>query len=150
MNYKQLKEVEYLVIHCAATPPGMDIGAKEIDRWHRERGYFQIGYHFVIRRNGIVEKGRDSNVPGAHVRGYNERSLGICMVGGVKQGDVTKAENNFTPQQFAALKELLITLKASHPKAQIVGHRDLQAKDHAKTKECPSFEVADWLNETNL
>lgn len=150
MNYKTLQVVNYIVIHCAATPPQMDIGVKEIDRWHRERGFFQIGYHFVIRRNGVIEKGRDESIPGAHVRGHNHESLGICLVGGVTQADVKVAENNFTPEQFESLRLKLIELKAKYPNAKILGHRDLELKDHAKLKDCPSFEVADWLKQVNL
>lgn len=150
MNYKPLTVVNYIVIHCSATPPKMDIGVKELDRWHRERGFFQIGYHFVIRRDGSIEKGRDENIPGAHVQFHNWESLGLCMVGGVTQTDVKVAENNFTPEQFESLRQKLIELKAKHPHARIVGHRDLLKQDHAKLKDCPSFEVADWLKQVNL
>ena len=63
--------IRYLVVHCAATPPEMDIGAKEIDLWHRQRGWSGIGYHFVIRRDGRVEAGRPLDRPGAHAQGFN-------------------------------------------------------------------------------
>src|SRR5690606_114532 len=78
--------INLLVIHCAATTPLMDIGAKEIDVWHKQRGWSKIGYHFVIRRNGVIEKGRDISEVGAHVEGYNKNSIGICMVGGIDSG----------------------------------------------------------------
>lgn len=128
----------------------MDVGAVEIDRWHRERGFFQIGYHKVIRRGGTVEDGRDETIPGAHARGYNERSLAVCLVGGVTKADITKAENNFTAAQFASLRTLLQKWHAQYPKAEIVGHRDLLLKDHAKLKDCPSFDVKTWLQENPL
>lgn len=140
MNYKPLKSVDFIVVHCAATPPTMDIGVKEIDRWHRERGFFSIGYHWVIRRNGMTEDGRDSLIPGAHARGYNERSLAICLVGGCKKvGDKLVAENNFTEDQFATLQAKLTELTAKFPNAKVIGHRDVEPN-----KDCPSFDVQAW------
>jgi N-acetylmuramoyl-L-alanine amidase len=141
MNYKSLKTVDYIFVHCAATPPDVDIGAKEIDRWHRERGFFQIGYHWVIRRNGMTENGRDPTIPGAHCRGYNERSLAICLVGGCKRnGKVLVPENNFTDDQFVTLAEKLKELHAKFPNAKIVGHNEFDPG-----KACPSFDVQQWL-----
>lgn len=99
-----------LVVHCAATKARMDIGAAEIRRWHKEKGWADIGYHYVIRRNGVLEVGRDESTVGAHAVGHNARSIGICLVGGIdEQGH---AENNFTPAQFAALRRLLVRLAA--------------------------------------
>ena len=66
------KDTDYIVIHCSATKPSMDhVDAKEIDRWHRQRGWRKIGYHWVIRRDGIVEEGRELGEVGAHARGFN-------------------------------------------------------------------------------
>lgn len=146
-TYKALNasKVEYLVIHCAATRPSMDVGVAEIRKWHLQRGFFDIGYHYVIRRDGTVEKGRMDNVPGAHVEGYNGKSLGICLVGGVSQDDINVAENNFTDAQFATLRTQLHILKQSYPNAKIVGHRDLN-----KGKACPSFDVKEWLADNPL
>ena len=64
-----------------------DIGAKDIDRWHRERGWLKIGYGKVIRRNGEVEQGRGDNAIQAHVKGYNHCSYGLCLVGGALEED---------------------------------------------------------------
>ena len=136
MNYKPMKEIEYLVVHCAATPSTMDIGVKEITKWHIERGFFTIGYHFVIRRDGDVESGRPMDRPGAHARGYNERSIGICLVGGTKKDGKT-VENNFTPAQFHALAILLRQLTELYPNAEVLGHRNLPGVN----KGCPSFDV---------
>lgn len=146
MNYKPLKSVDYLFVHCAATPPDIDIGVKEINLWHRKQGWFQIGYHWVIRRNGVIEIGRDSAIPGAHCRGYNERSLAICLVGGVKRAaGKFVTENNFTPEQFAALTKKLKELRMLHPNAKIVGHREFDAG-----KDCPSFDVQAWVAEIGI
>ncbi|AWB77265.1 TPA: N-acetylmuramoyl-L-alanine amidase [Stenotrophomonas maltophilia] len=147
-TYKSLdpSRVQFIVVHCAATRPSMDVGVAEIRRWHLQRGFFDIGYHFVIRRDGTVEKGRNLDVPGAHVEGYNGRSVGVCMVGGVSEHDVNVPENNFTPAQFDALRKLLGELRRDHfPHAQIVGHHDLN-----KGKACPSFDVKDWLNHNTI
>lgn len=161
MNYKPIASVDFLVVHCSATTPDMDVGAKEIERWHKEQGYFAIGYHYVIRRNGAVEKGRPNDQPGAHVAGHNHNSLGICMVGGVKWIDLNRngkrevnelnAESNFTPEQFDALHKLLHELHAKHPSAEILGHRDIERRDGKKyTKACPSFDVPFWLENRPL
>jgi N-acetylmuramoyl-L-alanine amidase len=134
------KKTDLIVVHCAATTPEMDIGVKEIDKWHRDRGWKGCGYHIVIRRNGVREIGRHIDAVGAHVEGYNAVSVGVCLVGGInKQG---KAENNFTKEQYEALWEVIQILKNQFPKAEVVGHRDLNAG-----KECPSFDVKRWYAE---
>lgn len=138
VKFKTRETTKYLVVHCAATKPSMNIGLREIRQWHRERGWLDIGYHFVIRRDGTVEQGRPQDVIGAHVEGHNYESLGICLVGGIDASG--KPENNFTQSQFASLRILLAQLKGDYPSAQIVGHRDLDPK-----KACPSFDVASWL-----
>ncbi len=132
----------HIVVHCSATRAEQDIGRAEIERWHRQRGFLGIGYHYVIRRNGVVEVGRPEDTIGAHVQGHNRTTLGICMVGGVNANDITKAENNYTPEQFAALKELLLRLRAKYPTAEIVGHRDFPNV----AKACPSFDVKEWVS----
>jgi N-acetylmuramoyl-L-alanine amidase len=133
----------------------MDIGTNEIRLWHTApppagRGWQDIGYHFVIRRNGVVEDGRDTDGDGdifeeigAHTVGYNANSIGICMVGGVaKDGKTT--ENNFTQEQWKALPRLLRAIRARFPAATIHGHREFAAKD------CPSFCVQTYLKENPL
>lgn len=137
--WKTIQEVKFLVVHCSATRAALDIGKKEIDQWHRQQGWLEIGYHFVIRRNGNVETGRPVDRPGAHARGFNHLSLGICMVGGVAANG-KDAENNFTPEQFASLTKLLHELKQKSPNAEVLGHRDLPNVHKA----CPSFDVREW------
>lgn len=133
------KKTDYIVIHCSATRPEMNIGVNEIDQWHKDRGFSMIGYADVIRRNGTIEQGRDINAVGAHVKGYNDISVGICLVGGVDKKN--RAENNFTSEQFKALKSLLRFYKVKFPKAMIIGHNELD-----RNKDCPSFNVQEWLN----
>lgn len=133
-------KTDLIVVHCSATRPMMDIGAKEIRRWHKELGWEDIGYHFVIRRNGEVEKGRRVDAVGSHAKGYNDRSIGICLVGGVDQDNFLKAKDNFTLDQMNALYWLLEDLHKQYPDAKVLGHRDLP---NVK-KECPSFDVRKW------
>lgn len=126
--------IKLIVVHCAATPPDMDIGANEIRKWHTDKGWSDIGYHYVIRRNGDVETGRPESVKGAHVYGYNTNSLGVCMVGGVDAKN--KPDANFTANQYAALERTLHSLTAKYPDAEVAGHRDFDSG-----KACPSFDV---------
>lgn len=134
--------VKYIVIHCSATPPNVKVDRSVIDRWHRERGFLKIGYHFVIKRDGTVEEGRKLTEIGAHVEGYNAQSIGICMAGGCKKGEKVALvpDNNFTNEQWASLAALVKKLKPQFPSAAIVGHRDLNPN-----KACPSFDVKAWL-----
>tara|TARA_E500000318_G_scaffold104021_1_gene109614 strand:- start:868 stop:1365 length:498 start_codon:yes stop_codon:yes gene_type:complete len=134
------EQTKYIVLHCSATPPNMDIGAKEIDRWHRERGWLKIGYGKVIRRNGTVEQGRADDDVQAHVKGYNHCSYGVCIVGGSNEHDIKLAEDNFTAEQWESLKKVLEELLEKYPDAQIVGHYML---DERKT--CPNFNVREYL-----
>lgn len=130
---------ETIFVHCSATKPSMDIDAKEIDRWHRERGFLKIGYHFVIKRDGTKETGRDLMEAGAHVKGHNHKSIGLCLIGGVSEFDVNVADNNFTNEQFLTLKNLLNDLKEQFPGIVIKGHNEVSSKA------CPSFDVQAWL-----
>ena len=115
----------------------MDIGAAWIRNIHvAENGWADIGYHFVIRRDGTTEPGRHLETSGAHTAGHNLDSIGICLVGGVN--DAGKAENNFTPAQWQNLEHLVAALSAKYPQARVAGHRDFARKD------CPCFDAAAW------
>lgn len=127
------------MVHCSATPPTMNIGKKEIDKWHRQRGWLKIGYHYVIQRDGTLEEGRDKDVMGAHVKGHNAESIGICLVGGVDADNTP--EDNFTPEQYATLLDTIRSLHVEYPDAEIVGHNTLFSG-----KACPSFNVEEWWN----
>jgi N-acetyl-anhydromuramyl-L-alanine amidase AmpD len=134
-----MREINRLVVHASATRPGQDIGVREIRRWHKRRGWRDIGYHFVIRRNGVCETGRPVQQIGAHARGFNRDSIGICMVGGIDARG--RPMDNFTGAQYRTLLALLKFLVTSHSPSEIVGHRDLPGVNKA----CPCFDVADWL-----
>lgn len=132
-----------IVVHCSATPEGRDIGAKEIDQWHRDKGYRAIGYHYVIRLDGTIEDARPQNTIGAHAQGYNSTSVGICLVGGTDANDINKAEDTFTAQQKSSLYILLNKLMKEYPQAALYGHRDLPGVKKA----CPSFSVREWYRD---
>ena len=124
----------------------MNIGAPEIRKWHKAKGWDDIGYHYVIRRDGKVERGRREDAIGAHVAGFNSTSIGVCMVGGVSEKDFTKSENNFTKEQFAALEKLMSSLVKKYPKALVRGHRDFPKV----AKACPSFDAKAWAAKNGL
>lgn len=151
ITFKPRSCTDWLVVHCSATRASASVCAADIRRWHLARGWVDIGYHYVICRDGTVETGRAESAAGAHVRGFNHASIGICLVGGLDADG--KPENNFTDEQFAQLHTLLGELKARYPNAEIRGHRDFSPdlnKDGRITanefyKACPCFDVREWL-----
>ena len=135
---------DYIAIHCSATKPSHDVGAAEIRQWHKQQGWSDIGYHLVIRRSGRVELGRSLNVAGAHVKGYNNVSLGVCLIGGIS--DSGKAENNFTPAQFVSLERTVAWLDLVYTDTVVQGHRDFPGV----SKDCPCFDVGAWAIQSGL
>lgn len=128
-----MRKIEKIIIHCSATPEGRKVTVAEIDRWHKQRGFRKIGYHYVIYLNGEVHPGRAESETGAHTLGQNARSIGICYVGGVDKQ--MKAKDTRTPAQKIALRELVKKLQAKYPGTTLHGHREFAKKD------CPSFDV---------
>lgn len=118
--------IEKIVIHCSDSPHGRGDDAETIHKWHRERGWSGIGYHYVIVEDGTVQAGRPHYWPGAHVKGHNTNSLGICLIG----------EDDFTGEQIQSLKQLHTELSQKYPEAQWFNHYDL---DSSKT--CPNFDA---------
>ena len=135
---------DLIFVHCSATKPSMDTDIKDIDRWHRERGFLKVGYHFVIKRDGTLQKGRELMEAGAHVKSYNHRSIGICLIGGVSETSVNVAENNFLEPQWSTLYNLIVDLKEQFPEAKVLGHNEVSSKA------CPSFNVQEWLVKKEL
>lgn len=131
----------YIVVHCSATKPSQDIGAAEIRDWHvNQRCWEDIGYHAVIRQNGKIEFGRHFDDVGAHVKGYNRESVGICLVGGL---DVSgHPANTFSDQQMFSLSMLIEVLLEAYPDAKVQGHRDFPNVN----KECPCFDVREFYD----
>ena len=127
------RKINKIIIHCSATPPSMDVGANTIDEWHKQRGWSGIGYHFFIKRDGKIEFGRPLDQSGAHTKGHNQNSIGVCYAGGVDSKMCP--EDNRTSEQIASFLLLLRFLKNTFPKAIIHGHRDFSPKA------CPSFDA---------
>ena len=136
------KKTDSIIIHCAATKASMDIGYKEIRKWHVEdNGWDDVGYHFIIRRNGQLEKARPEGYSGAHAPSHNSRSIGICLVGGM--ADDGGPENNFTLEQFLTLKDLVNMIMEKYSDiTEVLGHCDVQENK----PNCPGFNVKEWLN----
>ena len=130
-----MRKITEIIVHCSATPEGQNFTAEDIDRWHKQKGWQGIGYHYVIYLDGSIHKGRDESVIGAHCSGQNANSIGICYIGGVDKNNNPK--DTRTKAQRQALIELLKSLKAKYPKATIYGHRDFA------NKACPCFDAAE-------
>ena len=137
-------KTDMIFIHCSATPADMDIGVEKIKHWHVvENGWDDVGYHYVIKRDGTLETGRDESMVGSHARAVNGTSIGICLIGGSnKSGDW---ENNFLPEQFDTLEQLISTLQDKYDIKKIIGHYEVDDK-----KKCPSFNVKEWLDNNGI
>lgn len=125
-----MRPIDTIIVHCSASPDNLDVGVKEIREWHIKRGWSDIGYHYVIRRSGKIETGRDEKRVGAHCEGANKTSIGICVVG----------LNKFEPAQFDALRTKINELLKKYPGCVVHEHRWYpSAKRQGKT--CPNFDL---------
>lgn len=131
VNKRDIKE---LIVHCSATPEGKDYSVDTIRQWHLQRGFSDIGYHYIIYRDGSIHIGRDESIIGAHCTGHNTNSIGICYIGGCTVDGKTPKDTR-TEAQKSSLLKLLSELKKKYPKAVIHSH-----KDYAN-KACPSFDA---------
>lgn len=131
MNTRKIKEI---IVHCSATPEGKDYSVDTIRKWHLQRGFADIGYHYIIYRDGSIHTGRNEYVIGAHCKGHNSNSIGVCYIGGVAADGKTPKDTR-TSEQRQSLLKLLKELKVKYPKASIHGHRDFSSKA------CPSFDA---------
>ena len=129
-----MRTVDKIIIHCTATPEGRPVTIADVDKWHKERGFAGIGYHYLIGLNGEIWKGRDEWEIGAHTLGENQRSIGIAYVGGMTK-DMKKAKDTRTELQKKSMLKLIKELKTKYHNAKVYGHRDFAKKD------CPSFDA---------
>jgi len=142
-----MREVHLAVWHCSATREGQWFYAQDIDKWHRSRGFKKIGYHIVILLNGKVQYGRDIWEVGAHAKGYNDESIGICYIGGLDAKG--KPKDTRTDAQKETMRQLRDYLNYFYPGIKHVGHRDLSVDLNGDgvidpgewMKECPCFDV---------
>lgn len=128
------RNITEIIVHCSATAEGKDFTTAQIKQWHLARGFSDIGYHWVIYRDGSVHPGRDESKIGAHCTGHNSYSIGVCYIGGCTTDGVTPKDTRTVAQKTALLK-LLKELKSRYPKATIHGHREFA------NKACPSFDA---------
>lgn len=143
-----MRPISEIIVHCADTPPSWgenmtpEQQRDEIKRWHvQERGWSDIGYHYVITRNGIVVKGRPLDKIGAHVKGHNTGTIGICLVGGKGSSANDMFKDHFTPEQDYAIRKLIEDLSERFDTiTKISGHNDYAAKA------CPGFKVTEWFD----
>lgn len=131
---KSKRKITEIIVHCSATAEGRDFTIADITRWHKQRGFSTIGYHYVVYRDGSVHNGRDIDVSGAHCTGHNANSIGVCYIGGCAADNLTPKDTRTSAQKESLLK-LLKKLRTLYPKAKIHGHRDFA------NKACPSFDA---------
>lgn len=142
VQFKRRNSTEAIFVHCSATKPTMDVGVREISQYHKELGWLAVGYHFIIRRDGTIEEGRPVGAVGSHVKGWNSKSVGVCLVGGIDAKG--NPEANFTPAQMQALRSLLVELKVQYAGAVLMAHHDVAPKA------CPSFDLKRWWEKNEL
>lgn len=146
-----MRRIDEIIIHCSDSPEGRNDKAEDIRKWHKQRGFSDIGYHYVIDLDGTVEKGRPIEQAGAHCTGHNRNSIGICYIGGAywRDGVNTKGKpikgkdgkavlmpkDTRTALQRMAMKELVAQLQEQFPRATVHGHREFA------NKACPCFDV---------
>ena len=128
-----MRTINEIICHCSATPEGRHVTVQRIRQWHLQRNFADIGYHYVVYLDGTVQKGRPLEKAGAHCKGHNAHSIGICYVGGLdRQG---KPKDTRTAAQKAALLSLIRELKQRFPRATVHGHREFA------NKACPCFDA---------
>lgn len=129
-----MRRISLIIIHCSGVRPEQSSSATRIRGWHRSLGWSDIGYHYVVLRDGTIERGRPEAVPGAHCRGHNSHSIGICYEGGL-DADGHPADTR-TEAQKRSMLALVAELKQRYPKALILGHNHFN-----RNKACPCFDV---------
>ena len=127
-----MRKIQKVIIHCSATEAGKDYTVEDINRWHLEKGFKKIGYHYVIYRDGSIHIGRPIEEVGAHCKNQNVNSIGICYIGGLRNG---KPADTRTPEQKKSLKKIVAACQLLIPDITIHGHREFAKKD------CPCFDV---------
>ena len=129
-----MRTIREIIVHCSATPEGRDVTTAQIRQWHLQRGFRDIGYHYIIYRDGTVHAGRPVAQIGAHCTNHNRCSIGVCYIGGMDAANKHPKDTR-TPQQKKALTLILKKLHADFPNATLHGHREFAPKA------CPSFNV---------
>ena len=135
-----MRKINEIIIHCSDSPISMDIGVDTIREWHvKERGFSDVGYHYVIKLDGTIEQGRSLDKMGAHCRGRNRHSVGVCYIGG-RVEDSTDPKDTRTPEQRKSLESLVKGLKIVFNISEVSPHYKYS------TKTCPNFNVDKEFN----
>lgn len=140
-----------MVFHCSATKEGVSFDVNDIRKWHKARGFRDVGYHYVILLDGTIQLGRPLDQSGAHVKDHNADSIGVCYIGGLDKDGNPK--DTRTPEQIESMKLIYNFYKATYPDMRFLGHRDLspdldgdgEVERHEWLKACPCFDVRAWL-----
>lgn len=135
-NILNKNNIQLLVVHCSDTDDFQELTALDIHQMHLSFGWNGIGYHKIINKSGKIENGRPEYWVGAHVKGKNNISLGVCLIG----------RDYFTKSQFSSLEKVLRDWKSLYPDAKILGHRDTGKTN----KTCPNFDVEAWCKDQNI
>lgn len=130
-----LRRINEIILHCSATREGKDYTVADIRQWHLARNFADIGYHYVIYRDGSVHTGRPLSQAGAHCSGHNTNSIGVCYIGGYASDGKTPKDTR-TPEQKKALRSLINNLSTLFPGATVHAHREYA------NKACPCFDVS--------
>lgn len=139
-----MRKIDLIVIHCSASKNGKHLSMTDLIKEHQRRGFRTVGYHFIIDVDGVLHEGRSEYEVGAHVKGWNSKSLGICMIG----------LDRFTSEQWSSLYQLVTQLEKKYKNARVVGHRDLSpdldgdgtVEPQEWIKTCPGFDVKTWYD----
>ena len=150
-----MRPINYIILHCSATEAGSNFDVTDIDRWHKQKGWAGVGYHYVITEKGILQQGRPLETEGAHCLHHNADSIGICYIGGLRFGNPIDTR---TPAQRAQVEIIVRQLLQRFPYAKVCGHRDLspdlngdgKITPNEWTKQCPCFDVAEWAQSVGI
>lgn len=146
-----MRKIDYIVVHCSATRESCTLTPEALEAEHRRRGFRTTGYHYYIRRDGTTVPTRPLELAGAHAKGYNKHSIGICYEGGLDTAG--RPKDTRTPEQRSALRLLVHQLLQQFRNARVCGHRDLSpdldgdgtVEPREWVKQCPCFDVAKEL-----
>jgi N-acetylmuramoyl-L-alanine amidase len=129
------RPISEIIVHCTATPEGRYYDRRDVNAWHKQRGFEMIGYHYLILLDGTIQVGRPIGMIGAHCENHNTGTIGVSYVGGLTK-DVKSAKDTRTPQQRASLKWLVRSLKTKYSI-----HKRAKGHNEYAQKACPSFRV---------
>lgn len=128
-----MRKIDKIIIHCSATREGQEFNCADVTRWHKQKGWSDCGYHFVIKIDGTIEVGRPIDKAGAHAKGHNRNSVGICYIGGLSEDG--RAKDTRTPEQVYSIRLLVGSMLRRFDGASVHGHNEFSSKS------CPCFNV---------